>query len=97
MALWYEILSIVPCGSMAPSNAKPSVAAQRPGLPLIDTEHPFRNTKALIEVLPQEIDVEEEARLYEELCDVSSSSVWSYVSPSLTDIDVRSDFGPARD
>ncbi|KZS99879.1 Phox-like protein [Laetiporus sulphureus 93-53] len=33
------------------------------------TPHPFQNAKGLIEVLPDKIDIEEEVRLYEELCD----------------------------
>ncbi|KAL0958691.1 hypothetical protein HGRIS_014023 [Hohenbuehelia grisea] len=31
-------------------------------------EHPFAHTTSLIEVIPDTIDIEEEARLYEELC-----------------------------
>lgn len=33
-------------------------------------EHPFANSKSLLEIIPNKIDVEEEARLYDELCDV---------------------------
>ncbi|KAH9931914.1 Phox homologous domain-containing protein [Fomitopsis serialis] len=33
------------------------------------TPRPFEHAQGLIEVLPDKIDVEEEARLYEELCD----------------------------
>jgi hypothetical protein len=32
--------------------------------------NPFEHSTALIEVIPNGIDIEEEARLYEELCDV---------------------------
>ncbi|KAF9461024.1 Phox-like protein [Collybia nuda] len=31
--------------------------------------HPFANSKQLLEILPDKIDVEEESRLYDELCD----------------------------
>ncbi|KAH8102062.1 Phox-like protein [Cristinia sonorae] len=34
--------------------------------------HPFANSNSLIVVIPDNIDVEEEARLYEELCDAAN-------------------------
>lgn len=34
--------------------------------------HPFANSKQLLEVIPDKIDVEEESRLYDELCVVST-------------------------
>lgn len=30
--------------------------------------HPFANSKSLLEIIPDKIDVEEESRLYDELC-----------------------------
>ena len=36
------------------------------------SEHPSQHTTSLIEVIPQGIDIEEEAQLYEQLCDVSN-------------------------
>lgn len=33
--------------------------------------HPFANSRQLLEVIPNKIDVEEESRLYDELCVVS--------------------------
>jgi hypothetical protein len=42
--------------------------------PSPSTVHPFRNTKSLLVVIPDDaIDVEAEARLYDDLCDVCSS------------------------
>lgn len=35
--------------------------------------NPFTKSTSLIEVLPHEIDVEEELRVYEDMCDVSAS------------------------
>lgn len=33
-------------------------------------ENPFKHSTSLLEIIPQGIDVEEESRLYDELCDV---------------------------
>lgn len=33
-----------------------------------DPYHPFAHTKALLEIIPDKIDVEEESRLYDDLC-----------------------------
>ncbi|KAH7885697.1 Phox-like protein [Phlebopus sp. FC_14] len=37
--------------------------------PSTSTPHPFRNATGLLVVIPNKIDVEEESRLYDELCD----------------------------
>ena len=37
--------------------------------------NPFAKSTSLIEVLPHEIDIEEELRVYEDMCDVSVSKV----------------------
>ena len=34
------------------------------------TAHPFRNATSLLVVIPDTIDVEEESRFYDQLCDV---------------------------
>lgn len=44
---------------------------QRASPPTERPDHPFANSSNLVVVIPDRIDVEEEARLYEELCDVS--------------------------
>lgn len=36
--------------------------------------HPFKDSTSLLEVLP-DIDVEEEVRTYEDMCDVSTSRI----------------------
>jgi hypothetical protein len=41
--------------------------------------HPFANSKQLLEVIPDKIDVEEESRLYDELCYVSTYAPASVV------------------
>ena len=35
-------------------------------------EHPFANAKGVLEVLPNDIDIDEELRKYEEICWVSA-------------------------
>ena len=37
-----------------------------------NSDNSLQHSTSLIEVIPQGIDVEEEARLYEDLCDVST-------------------------
>jgi hypothetical protein len=39
-------------------------------VPSSSTTHPFQNATGLLVVIPDKIDVEEESRLYDELCDV---------------------------
>ena len=34
------------------------------------SSHPFQNTTGLLVLIPDKIDVEEESRFYDELCDV---------------------------
>ncbi|EPQ56760.1 Phox-like protein [Gloeophyllum trabeum ATCC 11539] len=57
---------------MAPStvhhaDSMPDLRAQ----PVRDSaSHPFKNSRSLLVLIPNKIDVEEESRLYDELCDV---------------------------
>lgn len=53
------------------SNPERSVEDSEPtqvGTKLL--ENPFKHSTSLLEIIPQGIDVEEESRLYDELCDV---------------------------
>lgn len=43
-------------------------------VPSSSITHPFRNATGLLVVIPDNIDVEEESRFYDELCDVRSNS-----------------------
>ena len=71
------------------------MAAQAPSSTLIEgtpsptTPRPFEHAEGLIEVLPDKIDVEEEARLYEELCDVSPCDMTDAFSPTERPADTR--------
>ena len=46
--------------SMPPSSSVPSSS----------TTHPFQNTTGLLVLIPDKIDIEEESRFYDDLCDV---------------------------
>lgn len=81
-ASFLAAFSVLSCTEYPPASAIPnllSMAAQttipapREGAPSPTTPRLFEHAQGLIEVLPDKIDVEEEARLYEELCDVSRS------------------------
>jgi len=56
--------------------------APSPTTPTPSTPHPFEHTKNLLVVIPDRIDVEEESRLYDELCDSADSDTTFYRSPS---------------
>ncbi|EPT01195.1 hypothetical protein FOMPIDRAFT_1161819 [Fomitopsis schrenkii] len=64
------------------------MAAQTPTSPT--TPRPFEHAQGLIEVLPDKIDVEEEARLYEELCDTPVGSEYEYPHNARPSIDAPS-------
>ncbi|KDQ49196.1 hypothetical protein JAAARDRAFT_187158 [Jaapia argillacea MUCL 33604] len=51
--------------SPSPQSGPSSHSVPRPATPT----HPFRGSHNLLEVIPNGIDVEEESRLYEELCE----------------------------
>jgi len=44
--------------------------------------HPFQNSKGLLVLIPNRIDVEEEARLYDEICDSADTATFD---PSILD------------
>ncbi|EEB90237.1 hypothetical protein MPER_11579 [Moniliophthora perniciosa FA553] len=49
-----------PASSCAPSPVTPSLATP--------IQHPFANSTSRLEIIPNKIDVEEESRLYDQLC-----------------------------
>ncbi len=53
------------------STHRQSGTSSEPVTPTQSTiHHPFANSKGLLEIIPNKIDIEEEARLYDELCQV---------------------------
>jgi hypothetical protein len=44
-------------------------------------EHPFANAKGVLEVLPNDIDIEEELKKYDEICWVSVPVFYAFVIP----------------
>ncbi|CCL98553.1 uncharacterized protein FIBRA_00553 [Fibroporia radiculosa] len=64
---WAWASSIAMTSRMPSSPPRDSEQRRVPSSPSIT--HPFENAQGLLVILPDKIDVEEEARLYEELCD----------------------------
>ena len=54
------------------SDASRHTATRTAPSPENGPAHPFQHSTSLIEIIPEGINVEEESRLYEELCDVSA-------------------------
>lgn len=57
---------------------------QSPGQLVLPDVHTLRKSASMLEILPQEIDVEEEMRVYEDMCDVSRSYFLYPPSPRRT-------------
>jgi len=51
---------------MSNVGAESSSSSRCPSVP----EHPFAHTTSMLEIIPDKIDVEEESRLYDDLCNV---------------------------
>jgi hypothetical protein len=61
--------------------------------------HPFRNTESLLVIIPDDgIDVEAEARLYDELCDVRFSALChaKYLTDHHSGSSIHSPIHPAQ-
>jgi hypothetical protein len=56
---------------------------QPPTIIMSTQEHPFANAKGVLEVLPNDIDIDEELKRYEEICWVSEVLLSRPCNPSL--------------
>ncbi|OCH85116.1 Phox-like protein [Obba rivulosa] len=67
--------------SLDPHSPQPSHSAQASSssASTASSQHPFENAKGLLVVIQDSIDVEEEARLYEELCETPTDT--NYTPP----------------
>lgn len=62
-----------------PSTDPQSTAARTAASVDNPPTHPFQHSTSLIEIIPEGIDVEEESRLYDELCEVSAIAVHNMI------------------
>lgn len=70
-----SISTITPPTATETAVADAMDAMDSPGPVTPTMAHPFAHTKARLEIIPNKIDIEEESRLYDALCEVRNTHI----------------------